>query len=78
VSERAKTYRARGYHGMRVRRCVVCHKIAFATEGKAVKGVGAALRSGYLLLRPYLGACGWWHLSSQMTPPQGGESEGVP
>ena len=65
---KAPTEPARGRSGRKIRRCTLCGKTAFATEADAVQGVGAALRSAYLMLRPYEGRCGWWHLTSQLTP----------
>lgn len=66
MTERAKLVRVRNERGRNVRRCSACQKTAFATEADAMQGVGAALRSGFLSLRPYLGDCGWWHLTSQL------------
>lgn len=63
---RAPTVPARNRRGRKIQRCTRCKKTAFATEADAVEGVGAALRTGYLTLRPYLGDCGWWHLTSQL------------
>lgn len=64
---RAPTTRTQS-RGRTVRVCKRCRKTAFATEEDAIRGVGSALRSGYLMLRPYLGDCGWWHLTKQLKP----------
>ncbi len=63
---RAPTDRGIGHGGRAVRVCRACGKTAFENEEQAVAGVRAALLSGYLLLRPYEGPCGWWHLTKQL------------
>lgn len=62
---RAKVVHKPHRGGRTVKRCTVCNKTAFANEAQAMEGVGSALRYGGRLMRPYLGDCGWWHLTSQ-------------
>jgi hypothetical protein len=49
-----------------VQKCLECNKTAYETEAHAVTGVGTLLRAAFVTGRPYLGECGWWHVTSDI------------